>query len=220
MPSASVLYLDEQLVVCHKPAGLLSEGDSPHSLPRVLGECLRERGEANTDLYTVHRLDRETEGLTVLARTTASAAALSRAFADKSAQKEYLAVVCGKPQEDAATLTDLLFYDRTRGKSFVVTRERKGVKRAVLDYTLIEYREPYSLLRVTLHTGRTHQIRVQLASRGLPLCGDRRYGAPPSEQSLMLCAHRLSFPHPLTGARMEFLTEPTAPLWKDFFAIE
>ena len=104
-----ILYLDKQLIVCHKPAGLLSEGDSPRSLPRILSELLHEQGESNTTLYTVHRLDKETEGLIVLARTASSAAAMCRGFADKSAEKEYLAVVCGKPQEDSGTLTDLLF---------------------------------------------------------------------------------------------------------------
>lgn len=211
-----ILYLDESIVVIHKPIDTLCEGDSPISLPILLARTLREKGEKNTDIFVVHRLDRTTEGVMVFARTSAAAATLSRSIAERSAQKEYLAVVCGSPEPASATLTDLLFYDRTRGKSFVVTRERKGVKEASLDYEVLERRDANTLLRVRLHTGRTHQIRVQFASRGLPLCGDRRYGAPPSDSPILLCAYKLSFAHPRTGQPMVFASRPTAAEWATF----
>ena len=211
-----ILLLDDAIIVCHKPIDTLCEGESAISLPRLLADELRERGETNTSIFVVHRLDRTTEGVMVFARTAQVAAVLSRAIAERSTEKEYLAVVCGKPTEARATLTDLLFYDRTKGKSFVVRRERKGVKSATLDYELLEYREPYSLLRIRLHTGRTHQIRVQFASRGFPLRGDRRYGAPPSDVPLLLCSHRLVFPHPITGKPMEFTVFPTENGWDVF----
>jgi len=211
-----ILYLDESIIVCHKPIDTLCEGDTKASLPYLLSQELRARGEQKNDIFVVHRLDRTTEGVMVFARTSAAAASLSRAIADRSTVKEYLAVVCGKPEKECGTLTDLLFYDRARGKSFVVQRERKGVKSATLDYELIEHRAPYSLLRVHLHTGRTHQIRVQFASRGMPLCGDRRYGAPPSDSPILLCAHKLSFAHPKTNEPMQFSCLPTATKWTDF----
>ena len=124
-------------------------------------------------------------------------------------KKEYLAVVCGVPQERSGSMTDLLFYDRRVGKSFVADRPRKGVKEARLDYTVIESQGKRSLVRILLHTGRTHQIRVQFASRGLPLAGDRRYGAPAGDKTMALCSHTLTFPHPKTGERMSFCYVPT-----------
>lgn len=211
-----ILYLDESIVVCHKPIDTLCEGDTKNSLPYLLSEELHALGEQKNDIFVVHRLDRTTEGVMVFARTSAAAASLSRTIADRSTVKEYLAVVCGKPESKSGTLSDLLFYDRTRGKSFVVQRERKGVKSATLDYELIETRAPYSLLRIRLHTGRTHQIRVQFASRGMPLCGDRRYGAPPSDSPILLCAHKLSFAHPKTNEPMQFFCLPTAKNWTEF----
>ena len=134
-------------------------------------------------------------------------------------EKEYLTVVCGTPSRESDTLTDLLFYDRARGKTFVVDRRRKGVKEAILDYTVVASQGDYSLLRVRLHTGRTHQIRAQLASRGLPVAGDRRYGAPAESGRMALYCHRLRFAHPRTGKPMSFVAVPTERegcAWKIF----
>ncbi|MBQ9086706.1 MAG: RluA family pseudouridine synthase [Clostridia bacterium] len=203
----TILYRDSQLLVCEKPSGTLSEGDSPKSLPRILGEQLGAEGEP-TDIFPVHRLDKETTGLMVFARTTSAAGALSRSITQGNFHKEYLALVCGRPTEASGCLTDLLFYDRARGKSFVVDRTRKGVKEAILSYTLMGNDERHSLLRITLHTGRTHQIRAQFASRGMPLAGDRRYGAPPEGMDLMLHAATLSFPHPVTKKNVCFTSVP------------
>ena len=210
----NILYCDPYVLVCHKPAGVLSEGDAQNSLPRLLSQQLEANGERSYEIFPVHRLDRETEGVMVFARTSKAAASLSRSITKKETEKEYLAVVCGVPEEPTATLRDLLFFDRGRNKSFVVKRERKGVKQASLDYTVLEARPPYSLLRIRLHTGRTHQIRVQFASRKLPLRGDRKYGAPLENCPLMLCACRLRFPHPDTNEIMDFTTTPTANEWQ------
>ena len=206
--SPKLLYCDPHLLVCHKPRLTLSEGEGATCLPTLLSAWLSERGEKSTAVYPVHRLDRETEGVMVFARTKQAAAGLSLAIAEDRLEKEYLALLCGCPPSPEGELTDLLFYDRTRSKSFVVTRERKGVKRAALTYRVLEERPPYTLVRVSLQTGRTHQIRVQFASRGMPLRGDRKYGAPREDVPLRLCACRLRFPHPITGERMEFTTEP------------
>ena len=205
-----ILYTDKYIAVCRKDAGELSEGEGHLCLPTLLSDALSQRGEANTAVYPVHRLDRETSGLIVFARTANSAAALSENIRQGNFSKEYLAVVCGTPQKESDTLCDLLFYDRHRGKAFVVNRERAGVKKAVLDYSLVASNGELSLLQIKLHTGRTHQIRVQLSSRSLPIYGDRRYGAPKtSSQDIALLSHSLSFPHPKSGKLLEFSVPPS-----------
>ena len=203
-----ILFFDTSIVVCLKPRGILSEGDGATCMPHLLAAQLREQGERDT-ILPVHRLDRETEGLMVFARTPAAAAALSRSILEGTVKKEYLAILCGIPEVEQGRLTDLLFYDRRRGKSFVVDRPRKGVKEAILDYRILKREQGRALVRVSLLTGRTHQIRVQFASRGLPLVGDRRYGAPAEGEPLALYACRLSFPHPKTGALLSFDSTPT-----------
>lgn len=208
-----ILYSDGELAVCLKPMGVLSEGQAPNALPSLLE---KELGRA---VYPVHRLDRMTEGLMVFALSPHAAAVLSRAIAEGKMKKEYLAVVCGAPAEASGSLRDLLFYDRRAGKTYVVDRSRKGVKEALLDYECLEVGDKHSLLRILLHTGRTHQIRAQFASRSLPLVGDRRYGAPAEGQPMALFSHRLSFAHPKTGESMCFCHFPE-PLdgtaWAEF----
>ena len=209
----SILYSDPDFLVCSKPRGILSEGASPQSLPILLKQ------ETGRTVFPVHRLDRETEGLMVFATTSAAAAELSHRIAEGNVKKEYLAVIRGAPDPREGSWRDLLFYDRRAGKSFVVDRSRKGVKEALLDYELLARGERHSLLRIRLHTGRTHQIRVQFASRGLPLVGDRRYGAPAEGLPMALFSHSLSFSHPKTGEPLCFrlCPEPTeGSAWAEF----
>lgn len=200
-----ILYEDDSLVVISKPYGVLSEDSgSEQGMPALLSEQL------GGTFYPVHRLDRTTCGLMVYARTSASAVALSRAIADGGFMKEYLAVV-ERETEPSGELCDLLYYDRSRGKSYVVTRPRRGVKEARLRYErLSTYQRDgrtVSLLRIILQTGRTHQIRVQFASRRHPLFGDRRYGSTLPAQHIALCCCALGFPHPVTGEEMRFTEE-------------
>ena len=186
----NILYEDASLVLCEKPAGILSEeGGMP--------ELLREAAGA-AEIYCVHRLDRETGGLMVYAKTKRAAAALSAAIAENRLQKEYWAVVRGEAPAEG-TLRDLLYRDAARNKSYVVDRMRKGVRGAELSFRRAAFRKGLSLLRVRLKTGRSHQIRVQFASRGLPLCGDRKYGSPDRDCPLALWSAALRFPHPLSG---------------------
>lgn len=192
-------YLDTQLVVCEKTRGLLSEGESEDSLPRLLREQL-----GCEEIYPVHRLDRETEGLMVLALTAKAAAALSAQFASHTTEKEYEAEVHGIPAPATGEWRDLLFFDRTKNRAYTVKRSRRGVKEAILRYAVIDSTEGISRVRVRLLTGRTHQIRVQFASRGMPLVGDRRYGAPNTGRPMALRSCRLCFDHPETGERMCF----------------
>lgn len=202
----SIIYYDKDICVCRKPRGVLSEGEGQRALPLLLREELLRRG-LRTEVFPIHRLDKDTEGLMVYALTQRAAAELSRQLRDGELTKEYIAELCGRPEKDADELCDLLFYDRKRGKSFVVGRERKGGKEARLSYSLISYDGKYSKVRVRLHTGRTHQIRVQFASHGLPLRGDRRYGAPADSGEFSLLSCCLAFTHPTSGEKMEYRLE-------------
>ena len=196
----NILFEDEYVIACDKPSGLLSEGESKDSLPTLLAD-------QGLKVFCVHRLDRETSGIIIYAKTSAAAASLSAQIQGGEFQKEYLALIEGAPAEPEGSFEDMLFYDRAKNKSFVVKdngKARKGVKRALLDYRLISSEGGRSLVRVRLHTGRTHQIRVQFASRKMPLVADRRYGARPTEEktfSLRCCY--VSFIHPNTHKRIE-----------------
>ena len=197
-----VLYEDERLLVCVKPVGLLSErGGLPELLEQQCGGAV----------YAVHRLDRDVGGVMVYARRRETAAALSALIAAQRMEKEYLAVVEGKPEADSGELCDLLYHDARKNKSYVVQRERKGVKKALLSYRLLESLETeqgtLSLLRIRLRTGRSHQIRVQFASRQLPLAGDARYGSR-LRGGIALWAASLRFPDPDTGAARRYSSDP------------
>ena len=204
-----VLYADDALAVCLKPAG----ADSERELPALLGKQL------GGTFFCVHRLDRPVGGVTVCARTPSSAAALSRAVSEWAVEKTYLAVCEGVPEPAEGELSDLLFHDAKHNKTFVVTRQRKGVKEAVLRYEVMEAHISRSLLRIRLLTGRSHQIRVQLASRGMPLLGDARYGSKVKGCGLALWSAELAFPHPLTGEKLRFFVAPPRIVpWTDFSA--
>ena len=210
-----LLYFDTDLAVCIKPAGVLSEGESEGCMPYLLSCALKDRGIGATP-FVVHRLDKETFGIMVFALNSKTAAALSSASQNNDIKKIYHALCVGVIEKDSDVLEDLLFYDRKRGKSFVVDRERKGVKGASLEYKVLERFEDSTLLEIELHTGRTHQIRAQFASRSHPLCGDRRYGASAEfGNKLCLCAKKLSFTHPKTKERMSFEMESDVDLFNE-----
>ena len=194
-----IFFEDDDIIVCEKPSGVLSEGQG--GMTDILGES-REQ------IFCVHRLDRETSGIMVYAKNATAAAALSEQIRDSVFEKEYIAVIEGAPEQDSGIFEDMLFYDRTKNKSFVIKggkNARKGVKRASLEYRVISRNADTSLVRIKLHTGRTHQIRVQFASRKMPLVADRRYGAKPSEQkTFSLRACYIAFYHPRTKEKMCF----------------
>ena len=198
-----IIYKDEAVLVCIKPAGVLST-DEPGGLPELVRQ---ELGDEKADVRTVHRLDRAVSGLMVLARGAKAASELSRQIRDGEFEKEYLAVVHGET-EDKAELRDLLLRNKARKMTFVVTEPEKGVQEALLDYETLERRAGLSKVRIHLHTGRTHQIRVQFSSRGFPLVGERKYCEPMDECPLALWSHMIGFTHPRTGERMRFEKEP------------
>lgn len=189
-----ILFSDNQIVVCLKPVGMDSEQDVPQSLRQQLGG----------DIFPLHRLDKNVGGVMLYARTRAAAAKFSRLIQDGALVKEYVAQVHGAPP-DEGDLNDLLWKDSAKNKVFVVKRERKGVKKARLTYRVIRSGE-CSLVRVRLYTGRSHQIRVQFASRGFPLVGDHKYGSRDEATAPMLFSCCLTFPH--QGREMKFESLP------------
>ena len=197
-----IVYADADIAVCIKPAMVLST-DEPGGLPELL------RAELGTkDFRTVHRLDRVVSGLMVVARNAAAASDLSRQIREGSFQKEYQAVLHGCPEAEQGTLTDLLGRDKARKMTFVADAPGKDIQEAVLDYRLLAKSAEFSKVRIRLHTGRTHQIRVQFASRGLPLVGERKYSELDDPCEIALWSYRLGFTHPKTGKKMEFTMEP------------
>lgn len=199
-----LLYVDQQIVVCIKPARVLST-DEPGGLPELVRQAL---GNPQADIRTVHRLDRVVSGVMVLARSAASASALSRQIREDAFQKEYLAVLHGIPDAPEGTLRDLLYRDKARRMTMVADAPAKGVQEAVLDYRVIGVCDGLSKVAVRLHTGRTHQIRVQFASRGLPLVGERKYATREDACEIALWSHQIGFTHPGTGQWMSFTHKP------------
>ena len=200
-----LVYVDEDILVCLKPARVLST-DEPGGVPDLCREAL---GDPGADVRTVHRLDRVVAGLMVLARNAKAASELSRQIRDNEFQKEYQAVVHGFAK-DQDTLRDLLGRDKARKMTFVAPEPARGVQEAVLDYWTLARNETMSRVRIRLHTGRTHQIRVQFASRGWPLVGERKYSERNDPCEIALWSCRLAFAHPKTGEPMEFTHQPPA----------
>ncbi len=208
-----ILYQDRRILVCIKPAGVLST-DEPGGMPSLLR---RELGDPQACVRTVHRLDQAVSGVMVFARSRAAASLLSQQIRERRFEKEYLAVVrgCSPP---SGTFTDLLYRDPEARLTLVANGPGKGVQEAVLDFETLSRREGLTLVRVRLHTGRTHQIRVQFASRGLPLAGDRRYGSPGDDaHPIALWSHRLRFTHPESGQVMDFSAPPPRQAPWDLF---
>ncbi len=178
-----ILYSDNAIAVCVKPVGL----DSEHQVPDAL--CQQLGGE----IFPLHRLDKNVGGVMVYGRTKQAAARFSKMIQEGLLVKEYVACVHGTPPEQG-DWEDLLFKDSRKNKVFVVKRMRTGVKAARLEFTRHTAGET-SLVKIRLHTGRSHQIRVQFASRGYPLVGDHKYGARDTADAPMLYAWRLTFPY-------------------------
>ena len=209
-----ILYEDKYLLVCEKPVGVESQVSSAGNpdMITILSEYRKEQGE---DSYVglVHRLDTATGGAMIYSKLEDVTGKISGVLNSSEYEKEYLAIVHGAPDTSKGEMCDLLFHDKQKNKSYVVNKKRAGVKEAILTYTTIknlEYGEgeSISLVRIRLITGRTHQIRVQFASRGMALLGDGKYGSRDNKASLALWSHRLSFTHPITKNRIEVVSQP------------
>ncbi len=204
-----VIFEDEDFLVIKKPVGMLSE-DSPKGEKGILSYLENDKRK---NLHLLHRLDREVGGVMVIAKNKKSASFLSTEIANGGFRKEYLAVTDGIPQEEKAVYVDLLFKDSKKNRSYVVKRERKGVKKASLEFERVGKTDQKALVRVLLHTGRTHQIRVQFSSRKMPLTGDGHYGSTDRNCKIALHSHRVSFLHPQTKKAVVF---ESVPDWENY----
>ena len=200
-----ILYKDETLAVAVKPAGVLSQPDrtGEDSMVTLL------KAQLGREVFPVHRLDRAVGGLMIFAMSKAAAGKLSALVTSDSFEKEYTAVIHGVPAEEKGELLDFLFHDSRKNLTSVVPSTHKDAKEAKLAYTLLakDMEGEFSLVRVRLYTGRTHQIRVQFASRSMPLAGDGKYGAR-DRMGLALWSSRLSFRHPVRKKTMTFEALP------------
>jgi 23S rRNA pseudouridine1911/1915/1917 synthase len=206
-----IVHLDEAIVVVDKPAGLLSMGsarEKERTAHRILNEYLKAQTKSlSQQAFIVHRLDRETSGLMLFARTELIQAALQKNW--KLVTKKYLAMVEGTPSNPAGTLKDRLLED----KSLRVRRVETGGELAITHYRVLTTHGKRSILELQLETGRKHQIRVQLAALGHPIVGDSKYGATTgSARRLMLHSCELSFSHPVSGAPTKFVSTPPTPM--------
>lgn len=194
-----ILYEDKEIVVCIKPRGVLSQKgkEGQDSMIDILSE------KCGCEIYPVHRLDKEVSGVMVYAKTKEAAGNLSAQVSERVMEKHYIATTEKSSLPCEGIMEDLLFFDKGKNKSFVVKKERKGVKKAALLYEEISSSDDRTTFRVRLLTGRTHQIRVQFASRKHPLVGDRRYGSK-IDGNIGLYSCFIGFRHPKTGGWMEF----------------
>ena len=186
-----IIYEDKNIIVIDKPVGI----DSEHGVPQKIAEAA---GISADNVFTVHRLDRDVGGLMVYAKNRETAASLGRAIENGEFVKEYSAKIHGEVEPEGR-LEDFLFKDSSKNKVFVVKKERKGVKKAALRYNTervetLEDGEKITTVHIVLETGRTHQIRVQFASRKNPLVGDKKYGAKDNEKQIALKSVKISFP--------------------------
>ena len=199
-----LIHVDRDIVVCIKPPRVLSTDESG-GLPDLVRQAL---GDANANIRTVHRLDRVVSGVMVLARNAKAASELSRQIREDEFEKEYLAVIHGVPAQKKGTLRDLLGRDKARKMTYVAEAPGKGIQEAILDYEVLSQKGEFSLVRVILRTGRTHQIRVQFASRGMPLVGERKYDTREDPCEIALWSYKVGFCHPYTGEKVTFVHEP------------
>lgn len=222
MSQISILYEDNHLLVVVKPPNLLSQGDvtGDEDLLTLLKEYIRDtyNKPGNVYLGLVHRLDRPVGGVMVFAKTSKAASRLSEQIRQGSFRRGYLAVVVGHPELVSGSLRNYLLKDGQKNLVKVVKPDVTGAQEARLDYKVLDMNRQHSLVRIWLRTGRSHQIRVQMAELGHPLLGDMRYGPKTNErQQIALWAENISFAHPTTKERLEFRqSPPTMQPWNEF----
>ena len=201
-----ILFEDKNIVICQKGTAELCE--ISQSKPSLANDVQNAFGYAGV----IHRLDMNVGGAVLYAKNKEAASKFNRLVAENALVKEYLAVVHGRPKEDRGTFCDFLFKDSSKNKVFVVKRMRKGVKEASLSYELLETATTdtgeLSLVKIKLHTGRSHQIRVQFSSRKMPLAGDGKYGSKDNKCTISLWSHSLSFFHPFSGENISIKSFP------------
>lgn len=220
-----ILFEDNHLLVVEKPVNIPVQEDQSRSkdLLTLLKEDIKIRYKKPGNVYLglVHRLDRPVGGAMVFAKTSKSASRLSDTLRRQAIDRRYLAIVRGKPKKPQAFLEHYLIKDSKKNQVFTTTASNKNAKKAILDYEVLGSKEGFSLLAVKLHTGRSHQIRVQLSASGFPLYGDQKYGAQVNKvgQQIALWAHELTFKHPTKDEEVSVTSQPPSEypwsLWFD-----
>ena len=214
MNNLKVLFEDNHIIVVEKPVNVPSQGDKTGDIDMltIIKKYIKAKYNKPGDVYLglVHRLDRPTGGVMVFARTSKSASRLSEQVRDKKMHKKYLCIVDGKMESQTGSMRDFLLKNEKNNISKVVKEGTKNAKEAVLDYEVVKYNDQInmSVVKVDLHTGRHHQIRVQFASRGHSLSGDQKYGTRGRGKQLALWAYSLSFIHPTTKEELTFEDYP------------
>jgi len=214
MQDLKILYEDNHIIVVEKPVNIPSQGDKTgdEDMLSIIKKYLKEKYNKPGEVYLglVHRLDRPTGGVMVFARTSKAASRLSEQIREKQMHKKYLCIVDGKMENTKGSMKDFLLKNEKTNTSKVVKEGTKNAKEAILDYEVVKYNEEInmSVVKVDLHTGRHHQIRVQFSSRGHSLSGDQKYGTRGRGKGLALWAYSLSFLHPITKERIEFEDYP------------
>mgnify|MGYP004673682705 FL=1 len=214
-----VIYEDNHIIVVEKPPNIPSQGDKTEDtdMLTIIKEYLKEKYNKPGNVYLglVHRLDRPVGGVMIFAKTSKAASRLSNQVREKVFKKEYLAIVDGKPEKNKGTLENYLLKNEKTNTSKIVKENTPGSKYAKLDYEVLKYNEEIdlSLLKILLHTGRHHQIRVQLAGMGHSICGDQKYGTRGRGKQISLWAYKLTIEHPITKESMTFtdIPEPIGP---------
>ena len=223
MDELTILYEDNHIIVVMKPQGLPSCGDESgddnmlEQVRRYVKEKYNKPG--NVYIGLIHRLDRPTGGVMVFAKTSKAASRLAEQMRNGDFEKKYLAVLVGTPKEPKGTLVNYLKKNPVNNMVYICTQTTDGAKMASLEYRVLEEKGGYCLADIKLHTGRPHQIRVQMAGISHPVYGDMRYGGENAKKgNLALWAYSLTFTHPVTKERLRFMLEPPAENvpWKNF----
>lgn len=214
MKNLKILFEDNQIIVVEKPINIPSQADKTgdEDMLTIIKKYLIEKYNKPGDAYLglVHRLDRPTGGVMVFAKTSKAASRLSEQIREKQFEKEYLVIIDGKMEEDSGTFEDYMIKNEQKNMSKIVDSKTKNSKLAKLEYEVIKYNKEINLsvVKVKLHTGRHHQIRVQFASRNHSVYGDQKYGTRGKGKQLCLWAYKLSILHPITKEKMTFEAYP------------
>lgn len=232
----NIIYEDKHILVAYKPAGIatqtarVGQRDMVSELKNYLAGKTGKK--ESPYLGIVHRLDQPVSGLLVFARTRQAAACLGRQITEHVFQKHYYALIYGKPKKPEERLENYLYKDGRSNLSVIVDKDFPEARKAVLDYRLIRTLmmvEPWqeaSLMEISLHTGRHHQIRLQMSHAGMPLLGDNKYGTEEDRQlsweiglkNIALCAFKLAFIHPATGKEVCFVQQPREEIFRPFLS--
>ena len=213
-----IIFEDNDIIICRKPAGVATQTKrlGQQDMESLLKNYRAKKGE-QPYIGIVHRLDQPVEGVMVFAKNQKAAAHLSKQVQDRVIGKYYYAVSANKSKEDEGILEDYLLTDKKVNVTKVVSKDTQGAKKAKLEYRVIEGKEDKTLFEIKLHTGRQHQIRVQMANATCPLVGDSKYGNAASKEQLALCSFKLEFEHPTKKMPMTFEIKPIGKEFIEFF---